>query len=37
VAEITGYAPTDARGAFALRIALTLGRLDAAASHDGHL
>jgi hypothetical protein len=36
VAEITGFVPTEARGAFALRIALTLGRLDSAAQHDGH-
>jgi DNA-binding PucR family transcriptional regulator len=28
VSEITGYAPTDPRQAFALRLALTLGRLD---------
>jgi len=31
VAQLTGFAPTDPRGAFALRVALTLGRLDAAA------
>jgi len=28
VAEICGQAPGDPRGAFALRLALTLGRLD---------
>ncbi len=28
VAEITGFVPTEARGAFALRVALTCGRLD---------
>ncbi|MGZ4638264.1 MAG: helix-turn-helix domain-containing protein, partial [Actinomycetes bacterium] len=28
VGEITGYAPTDPRQAFALRLALALGRLD---------
>lgn len=27
IAEITGYSPVDARGAFALRLSLTLGRL----------
>ena len=27
VADITGYSPTDARGAFTLRMGLTLGRL----------
>ena len=32
VAQLTGFAPTDPRGAFALRVALTLGRLDAAAA-----
>ena len=37
VSEITGFVPTDARGAFALRIALTLGRLDEAAQQHGHL
>ena len=43
VSEVTGFVPTEARGAFALRIALTLGRLDAVeldqnlARHDGHL
>src|ERR1019366_5483172 len=37
VAEVTGFVPTEARGAFALRISLTLGRLDAASQHDGHL
>ncbi len=37
VSEITGFVPTEARGAFALRIALTLGRLDAAAQQDAHL
>jgi DNA-binding PucR family transcriptional regulator len=37
VSEVTGFVPTDARGAFALRIALTLGRLDEAAQRDGHL
>lgn len=31
VADITGYAPTEPRGAHTLRIALTLGRLDTAA------
>ncbi len=31
VAQLTGFAATDPRGAFALRVALTLGRLDAAA------
>jgi hypothetical protein len=28
VAEVCGYSPSDARGAFTLRLALTLGRLD---------
>ena len=28
VSEVTGFVATEARGAFALRIALTLGRLD---------
>jgi DNA-binding PucR family transcriptional regulator len=37
VSEITGFVATEARGAFALRIALTLGRLDAAAQQDAHL
>ena len=37
VSEVTGFVPTEARGAFALRIALTLGRLDAAAQQDAHL
>ena len=37
VSEVTGFVPTQARGGFALRIALTLGRLDAAAKQDGHL
>lgn len=32
VADITGYAPTEPRGAHTLRIALALGRLDAAAA-----
>ncbi|MDD6791924.1 MAG: helix-turn-helix domain-containing protein, partial [Thermobifida fusca] len=27
VAELTGYVPTDGRGSFVLRVALTLGRL----------
>jgi DNA-binding PucR family transcriptional regulator len=27
VADVTGYSPTDARGAFSLRIGLVLGRL----------
>jgi hypothetical protein len=27
IADVTGYSPTDARGAFTLRIGLTLGRL----------
>jgi DNA-binding PucR family transcriptional regulator len=27
ITEITGYSPTEARGAYALRLALTLGRL----------
>jgi DNA-binding PucR family transcriptional regulator len=31
VAEITGYAPADPRDAFALRLALVLGRLEARA------
>jgi len=30
VADVTGYSPTDARDAFALQVALVLGRLDAA-------
>jgi PucR C-terminal helix-turn-helix domain/GGDEF-like domain len=34
VAELTGFAPTDARGAFALRIAVTIGRLQAARAED---
>lgn len=29
IAEVTGWSPTDARGAFTLRLALTLGRLQA--------
>lgn len=29
IADVTGYSPTDARGAFTLRIGLTLGRLAA--------
>lgn len=29
VADVTGVSPTDPRGAFTLRVALTLGRLDA--------
>ncbi len=37
VAEVTGFVPTEARGAFALRIALTLGRLDDVVRHDGYL
>ena len=28
VAEVCGYAPGNARGAFTLRLALTVGRLD---------
>jgi len=28
IAEVTGYSPTDARGAFCLRIGLTLGRMS---------
>ena len=32
VADVTGYAPTDPRGAHTLRIALALGRLDGATS-----
>lgn len=28
ITELTGWSPTDARGAFTLRLALTLGRLD---------
>lgn len=28
IADVTGFSPTDARGAFTLRIGLTLGRLD---------
>ena len=27
IADVTGYSPTDVRGAFTLRVALTLGRL----------
>ena len=34
VAQLTGFAPTDPRGACALRVALTLGRLDAAAGRE---
>jgi hypothetical protein len=34
VAEVTGFTPTDARGAFSLRLALTFGRLDPPSS--GH-
>ncbi len=35
VAEVCGYAPTDARGAFVIQLALTLGRLaDATADTD---
>ncbi len=30
IAEVTGFSPTDSRGAFALRVGLTLGRLNAA-------
>ena len=37
VSEVTGFVATEARGAFALRIALTLGRLDDAAKRDAHL
>jgi DNA-binding PucR family transcriptional regulator len=33
VAEITGYAPLQPRDAFALRIALALGRLEPAPAH----
>ncbi len=33
VAELTGYAPTDPRQALTLRMALVLGRLDAAGMH----
>lgn len=32
VTELTGYAPTDARSAFVLQVALALGRLDDAGS-----
>ena len=28
IADLTGFSPTDARGAFTIRIALTLGRLE---------
>ena len=35
IAEVTGHSPTQARGAFALRLGLALGRLRAAADHDG--
>jgi DNA-binding PucR family transcriptional regulator len=28
VAEVCGEAPTDARGAFTIQVALTLGRLE---------
>jgi DNA-binding PucR family transcriptional regulator len=27
IAELTGYSPLEARGAYALRLSLTLGRL----------
>ncbi|MHB8796816.1 MAG: helix-turn-helix domain-containing protein, partial [Candidatus Nanopelagicales bacterium] len=27
IADLTGHSPTDARGAFTLRVGLTLGRL----------
>ena len=37
VSEVTGFVATEARGAFALRIALTLGRLADAAKRDAHL
>lgn len=33
VADVTGYAPTEARSAFTLRIALTFGRLTEEESH----
>lgn len=32
IAQVTGFVPTDARGAFALRLALVFGRLDATPS-----
>ena len=35
VGEITGLVPTEPRGAFALRVALTLGRLDGAVRPAG--
>jgi hypothetical protein len=31
VADVTGFAPLNPRDAFALRVALTVGRLDPAA------
>ncbi len=34
IADVTGYSPTDARGAFTLRIGLTLGRLATEALPD---
>jgi hypothetical protein len=30
VAEVTGLSPLEGRGAFALRLAMTIGRLDPA-------
>jgi hypothetical protein len=35
IADVTGYSPTDARGAFTLRIGLTLGRLATDELADG--
>ncbi len=34
VTDVTGYAPTDGRHGFVLRVALALGRLEAAAAAD---
>ncbi|BFV59434.1 fatty acid biosynthesis transcriptional regulator FasR [Kitasatospora sp. CMC57] len=34
VTDVTGYAPSDVRSAFTLRIALALGRLGSAATHE---
>jgi hypothetical protein len=34
IAEVTGYSPTDARGAFTLRVGLVLGRLSMDDHHD---
>ncbi len=36
IAEVTGFSPLEARDVFALRLALTIGRLDPAASVSGH-